>query len=36
LILDRFIKEGKVWAFVHRADNKVIGSIGFHHRPDES
>ena len=31
LILDRFIKEGEVWAIVHRADNKVIGSIGLHH-----
>jgi ribosomal-protein-alanine N-acetyltransferase len=36
LILDRFIKEGEVWAIVHRADNKVIGSIGLHYRPDES
>ena len=36
LILDRFIKEGEVWAIVHRANNKVIGSIGLHHRPDES
>jgi len=36
LILDRFIKEGEVWAIVHQADNKVIGSIGLHHRPDES
>jgi RimJ/RimL family protein N-acetyltransferase len=36
LILDRFIKEGEVWAIVHRADNKVIGSIGLHHRPYES
>ena len=35
LILDRFIKEGEVWAIVYRADNKVIGSIGLHHRPDE-
>jgi ribosomal-protein-alanine N-acetyltransferase len=35
-ILDRFIKEGEVWAIVHRADNKVIGSIRLHHRPDES
>jgi ribosomal-protein-alanine N-acetyltransferase len=36
LILDRFIKEGAVWAIVHPADNRVIGSIGLHHRPDES
>jgi len=36
LILDRFIKKGEVWAIVHRADNKVIGSIGLHHRSDES
>jgi [ribosomal protein S5]-alanine N-acetyltransferase len=36
LILDRFIKEGEVWAIVHRAENRVIGSIGLHHRPDES
>jgi RimJ/RimL family protein N-acetyltransferase len=36
LILNRFIKESQVWAIVHRADNKVIGSIGLHHRPDES
>ncbi len=36
LILDRFIKEGEVCAIVHRADNKVIGTIGLHHRPDES
>jgi [ribosomal protein S5]-alanine N-acetyltransferase len=36
LILDRIIKEGEVWAIVHRADNRVIGSIGLHHRHDES
>jgi [ribosomal protein S5]-alanine N-acetyltransferase len=36
LILDRFIKQGEVWAIVHRAANKVFGSIGLHHRPDES
>ena len=36
LILDQFIKEGEVWAIVHRAENRVIGSIGLHHRPDES
>jgi ribosomal-protein-alanine N-acetyltransferase len=36
LIQDRIIKEGEVWAIVHRADNKVIGLIGLHHRPDES
>ena len=34
LILDRFIKEGEVWAIVNRADNKVIGLIGLHHLPD--
>ena len=34
LILDRFIKEGEVWAIVHLADNKVIGLIGLHHRPN--
>jgi [ribosomal protein S5]-alanine N-acetyltransferase len=36
LILERFIKKSEVWAIVHRADNKVIGSIGLHHLPDES
>jgi len=36
LILESFIKESEVWAIVHRSDNKVIGSIGLHHRPDES
>jgi RimJ/RimL family protein N-acetyltransferase len=35
LILDRYLKEGQVWAIVHQAGNKVIGSIGLHHRPDE-
>ena len=36
LILNRFITKGEVWAIFHRADSKVIGSIGLHHRPDES
>ncbi len=36
MILDRFIRKGEVWAIVHQADNKVTGSIGLHHRPDES
>ena len=36
LILDRFITKGEVWAIFHRADSKVIGLIGLHHRPDES
>ena len=36
LILDRFIQSDEVWAIVHKEDNKVIGSIGLHHRPDES
>lgn len=35
-ILDRFMKSEEVWAIVHKEDNKVIGSIGLHHRPDES
>lgn len=36
LILDRFITKGEVRAIFHRADSKVIRSIGLHHRPDES
>jgi [ribosomal protein S5]-alanine N-acetyltransferase len=36
LILNHFINDGEVWAIVHQADNEVIGSIGLHHRPDES
>lgn len=35
-ILDRFVASDEVWAIVHREDHKVIGSIGLHHRPDES
>lgn len=35
-ILDRFMKSEEVWAIVHKEDNKVIGSIGLHHRPNES
>lgn len=35
-ILERFIESKEVWAIVHLGDNKVIGSIGLHHRPDES
>jgi [ribosomal protein S5]-alanine N-acetyltransferase len=35
-ILNRFMESSEVYAIVHRADNKVIGSIGLHHRPDES
>ena len=34
--MNRFIKEDEVWAILHRAENRVIGSIGLHHRPDES
>jgi RimJ/RimL family protein N-acetyltransferase len=34
--LDRFIKEGEVYAIVHREDNKAIESIELHHRPDGS
>jgi ribosomal-protein-alanine N-acetyltransferase len=33
--LDCFTKDSEVWAIVNRAYNKVIGSIGLHHRPDE-
>jgi ribosomal-protein-alanine N-acetyltransferase len=32
LILNCFITENEVWAIVHRADYKVIGSIGLNHR----
>ena len=35
-ILSRFMDSSEVFAIVHRQDNKVIGSIGLHHRPDES
>lgn len=35
-ILDRFIQSDEVWAIVHKEENKVIGSIGLHHRPNES
>lgn len=34
-ILDRFIEQEEVWAIVERQSNRVIGSIGLHHRPDE-
>jgi ribosomal-protein-alanine N-acetyltransferase len=36
LILNRFIKEVELWAIVYWLDNREIGSIGLHHRPDES
>jgi [ribosomal protein S5]-alanine N-acetyltransferase len=35
VILERFIQSDEVWAIVHKGDDKVIGSIGLHHRPDE-
>ena len=35
-ILDQFVGSATEWAIVHLQDNKVIGSIGLHHRTDEA
>ncbi|MBN2541019.1 MAG: GNAT family N-acetyltransferase [Bacilli bacterium] len=34
-IIEGFIKKGDVLALVDRFDNKVIGSVGLHQKPDE-
>lgn len=35
-IIQSFIEKGDVLAIYHKADNKVIGSIGLHQKTDES